>query len=288
MRLRTERALIIGLIVLSAGYAFAQRGIGDLGFNEPVRFASAGLPDRDFTICRMMYTSVRREANGGGWRTDFPYGEINLLTRLSELTTTRVSFNERRPNQWVVRLTDDALFDCPYLVAADVGTMGLEPLEQERLREYLLKGGFLWVDDFWGTLAWQQWSSQIARVLPPSEYPIEDVPLTDPIFSTQFQVTKIPQITNIQFWRGVRGMTTSERGPDSREAHFRAIRDHDGRIMVVMTHNTDVADSWEREGEDPAFFYQFSPDGYALGINVLLYALTHCRLMGQWLYDRPS
>ena len=102
-----------------------------------------------------------------------------------------------------------------------------------------------------------------------------DVPLDDPIFSSQFVVTKVPQITNIGFWRRSRGRETFERGADSREAHFRAIRDAHGRIMVAMTHNTDIADSWEREGEDPGFFYQFSPDGYALGINVLLYAMTH-------------
>lgn len=71
------------------------------------------------------------------------------------------------------------------------------------------------------------------------------------------------------------GTTTSERGADSAEAHFRVIRDRRGRIMVAMTHNTDVADSWEREGEDPGFFYQFSPAGYAFGINVLLHAMMH-------------
>jgi hypothetical protein len=175
----------------------------------------------------------------------------------------------------VVRLTDDQLFDCPYTVASDVGTMGLTQPEADRLRLYLLKGGFLWVDDFWGDRAWQQWTGQIAKALPPSEYPIVEVPLSDPIFSTQFVVTRVPQITNIQFWRGVQGTTTSERGEETREPHFRAIRDQKGRIMVVMTHNTDVADSWEREGEDPGFFYQFSPSGYALGIDVLLYAMTH-------------
>ena len=277
-RSTTCAALLVALLA-SAGYAYAQRGrggLGDLGFFEPVKFAPSQMPDRKFTICRIMYTSVRREPNGGGWRTDFPYGEINLMTRFSELTKTPVSFDAtHRPNQWVVRLTDDALFDCPYTVASDVGTIGLSDEEAARLRLYLLKGGFLWVDDFWGTAAWTQWSREISRVLSPTEYPIEDVPLDDPIFSTQFVVTKVPQITNIQFWRGVRGTTTSERGPDSREAHLRGIRDKEGRIMVVMTHNTDVADSWEREGEDPAFFYQFSPDGYALGVNVLLYAMTH-------------
>jgi hypothetical protein len=270
--------LLAVTIVAWAGLAFAQFGRGGLDFfGEPARFAPTEMPDRNFTVCRIMYTSVRREPNGGGWRTDYPYGEINLMTRLSELTKTPVSMSRdrHRPNQWVVRLTDPTLFDCPYTVASDVGTMGLSEPEAAQLRLYLLKGGFLWVDDFWGTLAWQQWSREMAKVLPPSEYPIVDVPLDDPIFSTQFVVTKVPQITNIQFWRGVRGQTTSERGDDSRDAHLRGIRDRQGRLMVVMTHNTDVADSWEREGEDPAFFYQFSPAGYALGINVLLYAMTH-------------
>ena len=270
--------LFTAVLLATAGYSYAQfgRGFGDLGFGEPVRWAPADFPDRNFTICRLMYTSVRREPNGGGWRTDYPYGEINLMTRLSELTKTPVSFNAaKRPLQWVVRLTDDALFSCPYTVASDVGTMGLTQPEANRLRLYLEKGGFLWVDDFWGTAAWAQWTRELSKALPPSEFPIEDVPLSDPIFTTQFTVTRIPQITNIQFWRGVRGSTTSERGPDSREATLRGIRDKGGRIMVVMTHNTDVADSWEREGEDPAFFYQFSPDGYALGVNVLLHAMTH-------------
>ncbi|HEY6361854.1 MAG TPA: DUF4159 domain-containing protein [Vicinamibacterales bacterium] len=268
--------LLLTVVVVTAGYASAQRGFFGFG-DDPVRWAPADLPDRNFTVCRIMYTSVRSEPNGGGWRTDYPYGEINLMTRLSELTKTPVSFNTgRRPLQWVVRLTDDALFNCPYTMASDVGTIGMTQEEANRLRLYLEKGGFLWVDDFWGTAAWIQWTRELAKALPPSEFPIEEVPLSDPIFSTQFTVTKIPQITNIQFWRGVRGSTTRERGEDSPEAHLRAIRDkRDGRIMVVMTYNTDVADAWEREGEDPAFFYRFSPDGYALGINVLLYAMTH-------------
>src|SRR5688572_32952569 len=101
MRLRTRAILLAAVLVASATYAFAQRGLGGIGFNEPVQFAAEQMPDGDFTICRMMYTSVRREPNGGGWRTDFPYGEINLLTRLGELTKTRVSHNGRRPNQWV-------------------------------------------------------------------------------------------------------------------------------------------------------------------------------------------
>jgi hypothetical protein len=255
---------------------YAQLGFGLGDSNAPARFAPAQFPDPHFAVCRLMYTSVRREPAGGGWRTDYPYGEINLSIRFSELTRTRVSWSgARQPNHYVVRLTDDALFQCPFTIASDVGTIGLDAEEASRLRLYLLKGGFLWVDDFWGTLAWEQWSQELAKVFPPEEYPIEDVPLSDSIFQSQFIVSKVPQITNIGFWRRSGGRETSERGDDSREPHFRAVRDTHGRIMIVMTHNTDVADSWEREGEDPGFFYQFSPNGYALGINVLLHAMTH-------------
>jgi hypothetical protein len=262
-------------LAVAAAVAHAQfRGGGEF-FNAPVRLAREKPPDRDFAVCRLMYTQVRREPAGGGWRTDYPYGEINFSIRFSELTRTRVSWNGRQPNYWVVRPTDEALFQCPFVIASDVGTVGLRDSEAAQLREYLLKGGFLWVDDFWGTLAWEHWSSELAKVLPPSEFPIEDVPIADPIFQSQFTVTKVPQITNIGFWRRSHGTDTSERGSDSAEPHFRAVRDDHGRIMVVMTHNTDVADSWEREGEDPGFFFQFSPAGYALGVNVLLHAMTH-------------
>ena len=242
----------------------------------PARYAPPQMPDASFVVCRLAYRSVRVEPMGIGWQTDYPYAEINLTTRLSELTKTRVSRDGTgQPNYFVVRATDDALFNCPFVVASDVGSLGFTTEEVERLRTYLLKGGFLWVDDFWGTLAWRQWSNEIARVLPPSDYPVIDVPLDDPMLRTMFEVKRVPQITNIQFWRGVGGQSTSERGPDSAQVHLRAIRDAHDRIMVLMSHNTDVADSWEREGEDPGFFYQFSPDGYALGIDVLIHAMTH-------------
>ena len=272
--MRRPLAAAVALVVLSTGLAWAQFGFG--GFREAPRWAPPEMPDRDFAFCRVMYQSVRREPSGAGWRTDYPLGEINLSTRLSELTRTPVSVDVYdRPNHWVVRLTDDELFNCPFTMASDVGTMFLSPEEVTRLREYLLKGGFLWVDDFWGTLAWEQWAREIGKVLPPAEYPIEDIPLDDPIFTAQFTVERVPQISNIRYWRATLGADTSERGPDSAVPHFRAIRDAEDRIMVVMSHNTDIADSWEREGEDPRYFYQFSPDGYAVGINVLLHAMTH-------------
>jgi hypothetical protein len=266
-----------GGLLVCAATAQAQYGSYFREGSIPPRFPSADFPDRDFFVCRLMYTRVRYEDMGIGWITDYPFAERNLMTRLSELTKTRISHDGegQDPNTWVVRATDPQLFHCPYLVSSDVGTIGLTLPEASRLHDYLLKGGFWWVDDFWGTLAWEEWSREIAKVLPPGEYPINDVPLDDPMLRSLYTVKEVPQITNIMFWRSTRGMSTSERGDDSRVAHLRAIRDKRGRIMVLMTHNTDVADSWEREGEDPGFFYQFSPRGYALGIDVLLHAMTH-------------
>ncbi len=261
-------------LVAAVGVAHAQRYFREGSY--ATRPAPAQMPDASFVVCRLAYRSVRAEPSGIGWQTDYPYAEINLTTRLSELTKTRVSRDEnQRPNFYVVRPLDPMLFNCPFLVASDAGTAGFRDDEAEHLRDYLLKGGFFWADDFWGTEAWSHWATQIAKVLPPDQYPIEDVSLTDPILHSLYEIKSVPQITNIQFWRRFGGTETSERGADSAEVHFRVIRDSHRRVMVVMTHNTDVADSWEREGEDPQFFYQFSPAGYALGIDVLLHAMTH-------------
>jgi hypothetical protein len=261
-------ALIAGCVLASTMAVLAQFRSGGLGG----ALAPKQFPDADVAICRLVYTEVRRY--GQGWRTDYPLGERNLSIRLSELTRTRVSFGRgREPNHYLVRLTDDALFSCPFLMAGDVGSMGINATDGARLREYLLKGGFLWTDDHWGSEEWEVWQREIAKVFPPDEYPIEEVTPADPIFSTQFVVKEMPQIPNIGFWR--RGGGTSEQGSDSAIPRFHAIRDHHGRIMLAMTHNTDIADAFEREADDPEFFSLFSPRGYALGINVVLYALTH-------------
>jgi hypothetical protein len=237
------------------------------------RFPPRHFSDGTFVACKMMFDSVRSEAQGVGWSTDYPYAGINLMTRVTEMTKTPVSRDKRGdPNYWVVRLNDPTLYECPFLLASDVGTMGLSETEAARLREFFLKGGFLWVDDFWGTRAWEHWSREIGRVLP--EYPIVDVPADHPVRHTLFRIDTVPQVTNINFWRRTGGYT-QERGPDSPHANFRMIADARGRIMVLMTHNTDTGDSWERESEDHEFFLQFSPAGYSLGINVVLYALSH-------------
>ena len=223
-----------------------------------------------------MYQSVRREWLGTGWNTDYPDSDYNFMIRLSELTETPVSFDQHdEPGHVVVRLTDDALFEYPFLFMSDVGTAYFSPEEAVRLRTYLDMGGFLWVDDFWGPEAWENWSLEIGKVLPPADYPIVGVPLDHTIFRSLYTVREIPQIPSIQYWRRSGGTGTSERGGLSAEPHFRAITDDHGRIMVFMSHNTDIADGWEREGESAEFFHRFSIDAYAVGINVILYAMTH-------------
>jgi len=280
VRLFRARALFVAPLTLVlvtgllAGGAQAQRFFREGSFAP--RWVPPQMPDGNLVLCRLAYRQVRFEQSGIGWMTDYPYAEINLSTRLSELTRSRVSRDERgTPNHYSVRLTDEGLFNCPILLMSDAGTVGFTEIEVERLREYLLKGGFLWADDFWGTAAWTQFASQISRVLPAPDFGLEDVPLDDPMLKTMFEIQQVPQITNIRFWRMSGGRDTSERGYDSAQVHLRAIRDPAGRIVVLATHNTDVADSWEREGEDPDFFLQFSPNGYALGVNVLMHVMTH-------------
>lgn len=266
---------LAALLVALGGVASAQFRGGRLpeGRSVPPRYPPPDFEDGALAICKLQYTSIYQEPQGAGWSTDYPYAGINLMTRLSELTRTPVSFEANGdPNYWVVTLQDPSLFHCPFLLGSDVGTMGLTDEEAQTLRAYLLKGGFLWVDDFWGTPAWENWSAQMRKVLP--EYKIVDVPPDHALLNGMFTITEVQQVTNIGFWRRTGG-ETSERGPDSPRANFRMLADDTGRAMVIMTHNTDIGDSFEREGEDREFFLRFSPRGYSLGVNVLLYAMTH-------------
>ena len=265
-------ALVVGLMLAGGATVFAQWGWRRM----PPKFPSDHPTHRDFTFSRVLYQSDRREPGGQGWHTDYPTADQNLMVRLSELTTTRVGFDHRDiPDHVVVPLDDARIFNYPFLFMSDVGTLRLSDQEAARLREYLLKGGFLWVDDFWGPHAWDQWVGELRKALPPAEYPVIDIPLNHPIHKTLFEVTEIPQVPSIQHWRRSGGTTTSERGFRSDNVHFRAIVDPHGRILVLMSHNTDIADGWEREGEDYEFFYRFSVDAYELGINILVHAMSH-------------
>ena len=157
----------------------------------------------------------------------------------------------------------------------EVGDSAFIEDEAERLREYLKKGGFLWADDFWGAYAWDWWEAQIRKVLPATEYQIIDLPLNHPLFRSQFEIKSGRRRRSPRSANGFSGGGTSERGATAPWSHGARSLDKHGRIMVLMTHNTDLGDSFEREAEDPTYFYQMSVPGYAFGINTLLYALTH-------------
>ena len=130
-------------------------------------------------------------------------------------------------NHLVVRATDPFLFQCPFLLASDIGTAQFAPEEVVALRAYFDKGGFLWVDDFWGERAWQVWVEQMSRILPPDEFPILDVPPAHPLWRTVFEVKALPQIPAISHWRRSGG-ETSERGARDRrprpQGHLRSRR----------------------------------------------------------------
>ena len=275
---RVMRRIFIALL-LAAGLlpspAAAQFGYGGGGgFRRGPQYREGLVGDRSgFSFCRLAYNSVVREAGGQGWTTDLPGADENFMFRMEELTTIGMS---RHPGgefaYSILQLGDPDIYKCGFLFASDVGTMGLSATEAVQLRDWLGKGGFLWVDDFWGDAAWERWSSEILKVLPGKT--IVDLTPEHPIFNMLYHVRKIPQIPSINHWRRTGG-TTSERGFESQTPDIRAIFDEKGRIMVLMSHDTDIADGWEREAEDDRYFYLFSPDAYAVAANVIVWAMTH-------------
>jgi len=264
-------AALVPIVLGIAGLAWGQfRSVGN---NVEDHLARDDSFDGKFHYCRAVYR-LNPRGDGGSWLTDYPLADIDLSVRLSELTKVRVSFNGAgEPNHLIVRLTGEELFRCPMILMQEVGRLYIADDDAAALRSYLEKGGFLWVDDFWGSYAWEVFENEIRKVLPPPDYQIVDVTRDHPIYHTMFDLKQgVPQIPGIGTFLAGR---TSERGADSAEVHVRTIADKRGRSMVFITHNTDVSDSWEREGEDPNYFRQFSVDGYRVAVNVILYAMTH-------------
>jgi len=254
---------------------FRRGGGGRGGFGFTARTARPKDFDGLFHFCRIIFR-YSPEGDGNGWSVDWPRADINLSIRLSELTKLDVSKDATgEPNHLLIHLTDDELFDCPFVMMTEPGGAFLDEAEAARLRDYVLKGGFLWADDFWGEYAFRHWAGEIAKALPPERYPVIDLPLDHALFHTLYDIRRIPQIPAIDAWGGP-GASTSERGRDSAVPHVRAVLDEEGgRIMVLMTHNTDFGDAFEREGDDHRYFLQFAPEGYAFGVNTIVYSMTH-------------
>jgi len=225
-----------------------------------------------FTFVRVEYGTRwggRRGRGRGGWATDYRDSDLNFSFRLQQLTSLKVD-----PEGLVLRLTDEALFDYPFIYIIEPGRLYFEPEEVVALRRYLLNGGFLMVDDFWGEDEWDNFHEEISKVFP--DHPPVDVPLEHEIFHCVYDLKERPQIPSINaaLWGRSEGITWERR--DAVEPHFRAIYDDRGRMMVFICHNTGLGDGWEREGEDEWYFREFSEKkAYPLGINIVVYAMTH-------------
>ena len=272
--MRFRRLLIgaIALVLLVSAFAVAQRGRWSREV-RPEMVDRNGVPEWKndeqfksdvFTFVRIRYNSSG-DWRGGKWATDYPDSDLNFSYRLHELTSLEVD-----PNGKIIELTDDALFDYPFVYLIEPGRMWLTDEEVACLRKYLLNGGFMMVDDFWGEDEWVALYENMKRVFPDRE-PVE-LPLEHEVFHCVYDLKKKPQVPSIHAWYN--GQTT-ERW-DAPEAHYRGIFDDQGRMMVIICHNTDLGDGWEREGMDADYFKEFSEKwSYPMGINIVTYAMTH-------------
>jgi hypothetical protein len=201
---------------------------------------------------------------GWGWATDYPGGDCKFMGAVDRLTEIRVHHD---PN--VVAIMDDELFEYPFVYAVEVGGMFLSDPEAARLREYLLRGGFLHVDDFWGLREKANFVEQIRKVFP--DRPLVPLALNHEVFHTFFDVGQIIQIPNRG--NGCEGYQTWE-SRDDKEPVVYGIEDDSGRLMVVVTYNSDLGDAWEYMDLQcyPALY---SGAAYRMGLNFMVYAMTH-------------
>ncbi len=271
------------LVIAVVSVCLAQRGRGRWGYRDysiqdgyrngvPSWNVNEKFKSDVFTFVRVRYRSGGGYGwRGGGWRVDYPDSDLNFSLRLQQLTSLKVN-----PVPIVLELTDESLFDYPFIYIVEPGRLHFDPGEVEALRRYCLNGGFLMVDDFWGDEEYANFYREIKRVFPNRE-PAE-VPLRHEIFHNVYDLKEKPQIPSIgdAIWGRRQGITWERRYSDTSQAHYKAITDDADRIMVFICHNTDLGDGWEREGEDPWYFKEFSvKKAYPLGINIVTYAMTH-------------
>ncbi|MHC4583401.1 MAG: DUF4159 domain-containing protein [Planctomycetota bacterium] len=231
-----------------------------------------------FTFVRIRYSSGYggrgyrgggRGYRGGSWATDYPDSDLNFSFRLHQLTSMEVN-----PDGLVLELTDPKLFNYPFIYIVEPGSLVFSEEEVKILRNYLLNGGFLMVDDFWGEDEWYNLYYEIKRVFPDRE-PVE-LRLDHPIFHAVFDLKEKPQIPSIGAAIQGRDYGITWEREDAQIPYYKAIYDDKGRMMAIICHNTDLGDGWEREGEDEWYFREFSEKkAYPLGINIVFYAMTH-------------
>jgi hypothetical protein len=230
------------------------------------------LPEAEFHMARMVYPTNRCAGSRGFcnpmWAVDYPEAEANFLPALRRMTNIAVADDSRH-----LRITDDRIFDYPWLFVQQVAAGNWRPTldEVERLREYLLRGGFLVVDDFHGEGEWAYFQQIIQEVLPGR--PIVDLQDDDPLANLFYDLDlsiQIPGERHLRGWgRGRRGGGGGMSGPPN----WRGIRDDHGRLMVAINHNVDMGDAWEH-ADDPYYPAEMTATAYRFGVNYVIYAMT--------------
>ena len=229
--------------------------------------------DGNFLFCRILFRNAP-DGDGGGWGVDYPRADINLTFRLSELSKTPVTRDERDGyNHVVVRLTDPLLYHCPFVMMTEPGGAYFDEAEAAALRDYMVKGGFLWADDFWGEYAFRHWAEQIGKAFPRRSIPSSTC--RSSIALSRALRHPPPRADSVDRRVGRSGHTRQNAAATAPCRTCAPSSTKNGRIMVLMTHNTDFGDAFEREGDDHEYFLEFAPDGYAFGVNAIIYSMTH-------------
>ena len=221
---------------------------------------------REFYFTRAFYSSGRNDLFRGfpSWSVDFPKADIQFMMGVKRLVNHLDVYEEQNP----VSLADPQLARYPFLYAVEVGYMSLREPEVRGLRDYLQHGGFLVVDDFWGSREWANFSREMRRVLP--DHPIVEVPSDHPVFHCFYDVEEIVQVPNVG--QGRWGGPTWEK--DGYVPHLRGVLDDHGRLMVAINWNSDLGDAWEW-AEDPYYPLKYSTYAYQMGVNFIVYAMSH-------------
>ena len=231
-----------------------------------VRPEATGPSFGEFTFARTVYDSpygsYRRR---GMWAVDFPEADNNFIVGLREWAGTNLKIAPR-PEQ--VPIMDDRLFDYPFIYMVEPGFLELSTEQAARLREYLLRGGFIFCDDFWGEYEWQNVQEEFHKVLP--EYEIKNLPLSHPIFHSYLDIEEVVQVPNIGNARA--GGDTSEKG--GVVPYYMGIEDKNGRMVAFFARNSDLGDAWEWIN-DPSYPVKYGLPAYRVGVNVIIYAMSH-------------
>jgi hypothetical protein len=222
----------------------------------------------EYTFVRTIYDSPhrgRRSYYGAGtWTTDFPEADNNFIVGLREWAGTNLKIAPR-PEQ--LEILDERIFDYPILYAVEPGFMELSPEQAARLREYIMRGGFIYWDDFWGEYEWRNVQEQIQKIDP--EFEIQDLPLTHPIFHSYLDVEEVVQVPNI--YNAQRGVTSEKGGI---VPHYMGVLNKKGRVVGFISRNCDMGDAWEWIN-DPSYPVKYGLPAYKVGINVVIYAMSH-------------